>query len=240
MSSSHSSVDDVDSRERLREEGDNMPGRQWWKIHPAFARGRIRSAWLVCVLSIPALLPLPAAAVDVLVDVVPLDDLLGAMQSGGYVVVMRHAATDHSKKDIDRSQSPDCSKQRDLSEQGIREARAIGQAMQRLEIPIGAVYSSPYCRATNTARHAFGDFEVDPDLQFSISKSRADAAALARHLQDQLLSAEPGKRNIVFVTHTSNIRDATGIWAKPEGAALVFLQDGNSLRFRGLIKPEDW
>ena len=186
------------------------------------------------------LLSWSSIAVEIVTEEIPIDKRIDALASGGHLLVMRHVATDHNKKDIDRSPTPDCSRQRDVSEQGIADAMTIRQSLKQFDIPIGKVYSSPYCRASNTARLAFGDYEVDNLLQFSISKTRQESAKLALYLREQLTNADPGASNIVFVTHTSNIRDATGIWPKPEGVALVFKKEGAVLKYRGSIAPADW
>ena len=43
-----------------------------------------------------------------------------------------------------------------------------------------------------------------------------------------------------IITHTSNIRDALGIWPKPEGAALVIQNRESAMIYRGMIKPYEW
>ena len=50
----------------------------------------------------------------------------------------------------------DCARQRNLNAEGRRQARAIGTALRRLDIPVGEVVTSPYCRTRDTARLAFG------------------------------------------------------------------------------------
>ena len=50
----------------------------------------------------------------------------------------------------------DCASQRNLTDKGRGEARAIGEHVKRLGIPIGTVLASPFCRTMETARLAFG------------------------------------------------------------------------------------
>jgi broad specificity phosphatase PhoE len=68
----------------------------------------------------------------------------------------RQAATDQTQIDSDLSR---CETQRNLDEQSRAEARAIGQAVRALGIPVGAVLSSGYCRTRDTAALAFGRAE---------------------------------------------------------------------------------
>src|SRR5918994_5845551 len=90
--------------------------------------------------------------------------LVRAMQGGGLVLVLRHAATDFSKPDQDPLVLADCGTQRNLNAQGRAEARAIGRGVRRLGLRIGPVLASPFCRTKETAQLAFGRFRVSRAL----------------------------------------------------------------------------
>lgn len=172
---------------------------------------------------------------------IPLEQLVALLQQGGLVMLMRHAATDHSQKDLDRDDFSDCSRQRDLSELGQADMAIMAKALEKLAIPIGEIFSSPYCRARKTAEIAFGRYELDDKLQFSISKNRQEAQQLADHLLTRIMTANTAdQQNAVIITHTSNIRDATGIWPSLEGVTLVFKQSQEELIFLGEIPPGYW
>ncbi len=81
--------------------------------------------------------------------------LVQRLREGGYVLYMRHASTDMSRNDSGMSSYEDCENQRNLTDKGREEARAIGAHIERLRIPIGDVLASPYCRTMETARLAF-------------------------------------------------------------------------------------
>ena len=185
-------------------------------------------------------LPLLSFAEAIVHSVVPLEERIRLLQSGGHIMVMRHGATDHSQKDLDRSLEPDCSQQRNLSDEGREEMRRMRRSLVALQIPIGKVYTSPYCRTRHTAEEAFVEYQVDPDLQFSISKDSVEAKRLADYLYRSILSANPGSANSVIITHYSNIWDALGIWPKPEGAMLVIQNKGSGMIYKGMIKPDEW
>ena len=72
-------------------------------------------------------------------------DLVAALREGGHVGFVRHGSTESDYADQIDAVMGDCSTQRGLSEAGWREAREIGAAFERLEIPVGAVFSSEYC-----------------------------------------------------------------------------------------------
>lgn len=164
-------------------------------------------------------------------------ELIEQLKSGGYIIYTRHASTELEARDRDLS---DCSKQRNLSEKGRGEAKFVGEAIQKMGIPIGAVYSSPYCRCKDTAKLIFGRYEVDSRLQFSIKKNREESEVLGRYLLERMQQVETGPSNAVFVGHTSNLRDGLGIFPKPEGVSVVFQRMGNEIKFLGMIKPEQW
>ena len=77
--------------------------------------------------------------------------LLNALRRGGYVIYFRHTSTDFGQNDEGMTSYDDCTKQRHLTEQGRAEARAIGAAIAKLQIPIGDVLASPFCRTLETA-----------------------------------------------------------------------------------------
>jgi phosphohistidine phosphatase SixA len=89
-------------------------------------------------------------------------DLLTALRAGGYVIYFRHADTDHSQNDQRMTSVDDCTTQRNLTDRGREHARAIGEAIRALQIPIGAVLASPLCRTVETAVLAFGSAQKSP------------------------------------------------------------------------------
>ena len=85
--------------------------------------------------------------------------LLAALRAGGYVIYFRHADTDHSRQDQRPVSFDDCATQRQLSDKGRANSRAIGEAIRALDVPIGSVLASPLCRTVETAMLAFGSAE---------------------------------------------------------------------------------
>jgi phosphohistidine phosphatase SixA len=83
-------------------------------------------------------------------------DLLAALHAGGLVLYFRHADTDWKQNDTGGMRLEDCAAQRNLSDRGRENARAVGAAIRALAIPIGSVLASPLCRTVETAMLAFG------------------------------------------------------------------------------------
>ncbi len=166
--------------------------------------------------------------------------LIEALQSGGHIIYMRHSITDHEQRDSNRNNINDCGNQRNLSAEGIKLAKLIGDKFQSLAIPVGTVVSSPYCRCKDTAELVFGHVEINNDLRFSMSKDQHEMEMLAKKLHQMMLSSDSKKGNTVFVGHSSNLRDGLGIWPKPEGVVVIFKKVDNVIKFKGMIKPDEW
>jgi broad specificity phosphatase PhoE len=193
-----------------------------------------RPAGALAVVSIAAALALPASRAAES----PLGD---QMRRGGVVLVIRHAATDFSKPDQDPVDLKDCRTQRNLSADGRRDARLIGQGARRLQLRIAAVLSSPFCRTRETARLAFGRATVSSALLNTITADHDAAWRRQIRAVRQLLGSKPAPGRVtVLVTHGSVVGDATGLTLE-EGETLVFRPLGGS-RFRlvGRILPRAW
>ena len=75
---------------------------------------------------------------------------LAALRQGGHVIVFRHGATHQDQADTDPLNLANVAKQRQLNDQGRELARAIGEAMRKLKIPVGQVITSMFNRAVET------------------------------------------------------------------------------------------
>jgi phosphohistidine phosphatase SixA len=144
--------------------------------------------------------------------------LLETLRAGGYVLYVRHARTDQSQTDTDTAT---CETQRNLSEQGRSEAAQIGEAWETLDIPVGQILSTEYCRTRETAQLAFGEPSVVPK------------AELEETLNDWLAQIPAEGSNMVIVGHVDMLEAATGIQV-PED---VRLNEGDALVYHPLGGP---
>jgi phosphohistidine phosphatase SixA len=138
-----------------------------------------------------------------------VDALWHRLKAGRHVVLLRHASTGPGIGDPPGFRLGDCSTQRNLSQKGRDEARAIGAAFTRRTIPLGPVLSSRWCRCQETARLAFGRVEPAPMLDSMFS----DDDYTARRKVYEVLSyvaGWDGAANLVLVTHAVNIQELTG------------------------------
>lgn len=172
----------------------------------------------------------------------PLDDLIAALKEGGHVIYLRHAQTERDYADQVEAVLGDCGTQRVLSAAGWAQAKSIGSAIAALDIPVGDVISSEYCRAWQTADLAFGRFEMTDKLNFAPAEDYSDAdIALMRAGVAPLLSQVPETGNLVIVGHDDPFEAATGIYPEPQGVAYVVRPDGNGgFEVMGRIGPDDW
>ena len=101
--------------------------------------------------------PGPAAADD--------KDIAQALRAGGLVIVVRHGATFPDQADTDPLNFENIAAQRNLNDKGKALAKAFGDALRQVGIPVGKVYTSKYNRAYETAVIAgFEDIEKTADL----------------------------------------------------------------------------
>ncbi len=167
--------------------------------------------------------------------------LISALQGGGYILYMRHATSDRLQEDTDLNNLDDCSKQRNLSGQGRAEARRMGELFSQLHIAISDVHTSPYCRCVETGQLAFGQAIKTKDLIYSLGLEPAQRNRLATALKQMLATAPPAGKNAVLVGHTSNLKEAAGIWPKNEGDAIIFQPDGQGgFSFVARMTTSDW
>ena len=158
--------------------------------------------------------------------------LATALRDGGVVLVMRHAKTETATDETEVL--GDCGRQRNLSEEGREQARAIGRDIEALGVPVDEVRASPLCRAKETADLAFGRSTVDETLVSpGVTGTIEDDDRRIAQLKE--MASAPAGKVTVLVTHTGNIGGAFD-QSVEEGDALV-LRDGNVL---GVVGPSDW
>ena len=168
-------------------------------------------------------------------------ELVNALRGGGYVIYFRHGRTDLSTQDTDRDNLANCATQRRLSDEGRQEMVAIGQRFQELGLGVSTVLASPYCRAVDTARLAFGKVTIEPNLKHTVTADEATAKRQAQALKALLATVPAKQTNAVLAGHTGNLQDATGIWPSPEGVAIVFRPDGKGgFSYVATLPPTRW
>jgi broad specificity phosphatase PhoE len=156
------------------------------------------------------------------------------LRGGGQIVLVRHATTTPGVGDPAGFRLGDCATQRNLSDEGRREARDLGAAFRARGIPVAAVLSSRWCRCLETARLAFGEPTPWPalDSQFHDASGAREQNRAVR----ERIAAHRGPGNLVLVTHGTNIANWTGIHPA-QGEALVLTPGPDGFRVAGRLPP---
>ncbi|HMG95478.1 MAG TPA: histidine phosphatase family protein, partial [Gemmatimonadaceae bacterium] len=176
---------------------------------------------------------------------VNLEQLVTDMKKGGYVIVLRHGATNADQADTDPLHRDNIGSQRLLSEKGRDIGKRVGDSFRTLGIPLGKVYSSEFNRATETARLVSGKSPTTTaDLtEGGLVVSPAENARRAKALKTLVVVVPEAGSNTLIVTHKPNILDAFGEdwFASKEGEASVFKPDGsNNLVLVARVQAADW
>ncbi|MCK7675547.1 histidine phosphatase family protein [Corynebacterium pygosceleis] len=178
-------------------------------------------------------------------NVVSAEEIVEDLKGGGYVVFIRHG---HTAKDYADQADPnmkldDCSTQRQLDDLGKKQAKEIGEAFKKLEIPVGEVVSSEYCRAYNTADLAFGRYEKTAKLNFQPAEEyTAEQIETMKNNITPFLATMPAEgMNNVVVGHDDVFDAATGIYPEPQGTAyIVKPEGGDSFEVLTRIPADEW
>ncbi len=195
-------------------------------------------AWCMGVLACLVFTYAPAQTMD-------LQALANAMKQGGYVLVIRHGATNRDQADTDPLHLDNIAQQRLLSEQGRRIAAQVGEAFKTLDIPLGKVYTSKFNRAVETGR-LMSRGEVTSTLDITegglvVTPTENDRRAEA--LKKMAGTVPEAGKNTLIVTHKPNILEAFGKdWFDvKEGEASIFRPDSSGKAVLiGRVQAAEW
>jgi len=180
-----------------------------------------------------------------------LDALVAALKEGGYVLVFRHGATDDSQKDVYPFKFDDMTAQRQLSDKGRGMARELGEALKKLGVPMGEVYTSQLNRAVETAK-LLGGKDVSP-IEALTDSGAGSSSAMAnpdgknaktgRAIRDLVNAPPKAGLNNLAVTHKTNVTDAFGKEFSDirEGEALVYKTAASGpAAFVARVQASEW
>ncbi len=145
-----------------------------------------------------------------------------ALRQGGVVALMRHGDAP-GVGDPEGWRLDDCTTQRNLSERGRDEARAVGARLRAERIAIARVLSSPWCRCVDTATLAgVGPVQLEP--AFANAFILSDRREALREGGRAVIGRWRGPGVLLVVTHGENIRALTG--RSPATAEIVVVSPG--------------
>jgi phosphohistidine phosphatase SixA len=170
--------------------------------------------------------------------------LIGALKTGGYVLVMRHANSPGMPPSKANADPENTELERQLDATGKETARAMGAAFKALGIPVGEVMVSPTYRARLTVQLAgFGTPKILADLDEGAAGMAANAEkAKADFLRGKSNEAPRPGTNTILVSHAPNIQAAFGKDAEgiASGEALVFRPAAGGASLVARVKIDDW
>ena len=161
-----------------------------------------------------------------------------ALKKPGAIVLFRHALAP-GVGDPPGFTLGDCSTQRNLNDEGIAQAKRIGQTLRERGIPVQAAWHSEWCRTRDTARIAFPQLQAnalkaEPAFNsFFADRSTAPAQTAAAKA---LLLQWRGPGALVVITHQVNITQLTDSFAQ-SGEGIVLVRTDKQLRVAGRIQP---
>jgi phosphohistidine phosphatase SixA len=171
--------------------------------------------------------------------------VLANLKQGGYVIVLRHGATNRDQADTDPLNHSNINKQRLLSSQGKTQAQQIGISFRKLGISIEKTYTSKFQRAVETGKLVSGG-EVIPSIDITeggLVVSPIENDRRAESLRKMATTIPAVGKNMLIVTHKPNIIDAFGKdWFEvKEGEASIFKPDlSGKIILIARIKAAEW
>lgn len=122
----------------------------------------------------------------------------------------------------------DCSTQRNLSQDGVRQAQELGRRLKSNGVIPTSIWSSQWCRAMDTANNlGLGPVTPLPALNSFFSSPQRGPAQM-QELERFLAGLDPSQGPYVMVTHQVVITTLTGVYpGSGEGVWLKLTGDKN-------------
>ena len=127
-------------------------------------------------------------------------NLMNQLLDGNKLIFIRHAYAPGSG-DPDNFNLNDCSTQRNLSNDGRRQSKYIGEFFRKNKIKIDKVLSSQWCRCKETAKIAFKDFSTNSFLNSFYSSNYAKNKDKQVDALNNYVKKFNNNGNLIFVTH---------------------------------------
>ena len=159
--------------------------------------------------------------------------LWAALRAGGHVALMRHAEAP-GVGDPPGFRLGDCGTQRNLSEQGRRQARAAGELFRRNGVASAVVYSSQWCRCLDTAAL----LGLGPVIPLPALNSFFENSGREKEQTDRLralIRKHPADATLVLVSHQVNITALTGVYPQ-SGEIVVLRPEGEKIAVLGRLR----
>ena len=172
--------------------------------------------------------------------------MITALRRGGYNIYFRHAATDWSQNDHVAAEgdwtSCDPARMRQLSAEGRAVAQRIGAAIRRLDIPVGRVLASEYCRTRQTAQLMnLGPVKTTRMIMnMRVAELVGGPNGVINRARRVLATPPPAGTNTVLVAHGNLMLAATGAYGGEAVAGIFLPQADGGVELVTQFASEDW
>ena len=152
------------------------------------------------------------------------EEVWRTLDNDGIVTLYRHALAPGGGDPVG-FEVDDCSTQRNLSPDGRQQARDMGRQLRSKGIDVSRVFSSPWCRARDTADLMNVGGVRELIRLGSVFTAPTSVAQRRERATRRLIERHAGRSGVmVLVGHQANIIDLTGI-APSSGAGVVVRHD---------------
>jgi phosphohistidine phosphatase SixA len=161
-------------------------------------------------------------------------DKLQGTNPKGYVLLLRHTIAP-GVGDPENFKLNDCSTQRNLSQLGRADAKAVGDWLKRREIKISRVESSRWCRAKETAQLlGIGRVRLNSNLDSLFESADPANAIQTVRVKKQIVDWRNKSGLLVLVGHFVNIGAVTGVGVGSGEGVLVKADSKGKITVVGL------
>jgi len=155
-----------------------------------------------------------------------------AKNPDGYILFIRHALAPGTG-DPSHFRLQDCQTQRNLSQQGVDQAKELGAQLSQAGLKIADIFTSQWCRCKDTARAlALGEVIEEPRLNSFYQDFAPKKETLAR-LRQKLGQIDEAKGITIMVTHFVTISAITGIGVSSGGMVSYNPKTGHAMPIEG-------
>jgi phosphohistidine phosphatase SixA len=171
------------------------------------------------------------------------DVLIDALRKGGFYIVMRHASSPRTPPIPGEEVAGNATRERQLDVHGRDTARAMGESLRRLGIPIGAVLSSPAWRAQETVREAKLPRPTLVQELGDGGQSMSAANSAQTGWLRQLVGRPVQNGNTLVITHFPNLQAAFPEYAADlaDGEAMILRPGSNGdIKLLRRVRIEEW
>ena len=161
-------------------------------------------------------------------------DKLQGTNPKGYVLLLRHTIAP-GVGDPENFKLNDCSTQRNLSQVGRDDAKAVGDWLKRRDIKISRVESSRWCRAKQTAQLlGIGKVRLNSNLDSLFESADPAKAIQTVRVKKQIVDWRNKSGLLVLVGHFINIGAVAGVGVGSGEGVLVKADSKGKITVVGL------